>query len=60
MTDDELKAYLDSLPVSAEPETLEERLAWSEGLADLAAGRVVTHGELLRRHGMTRDGEPVA
>jgi predicted transcriptional regulator len=60
MTDDELKAYLDSLTVSGEPETHEERLAWSEGLACLEAGRVVTHDELLRSLGITREGEPVS
>jgi len=60
MTDDELKAYLDSLPVSEEPLTEEQIRAWQEGLADAAAGRVMSSDELLRSLGITRDGEPVA
>jgi predicted transcriptional regulator len=60
MTDDELKAYLDSRSVSDEPETEEERQAWAEGLADLAAGRVVPHEEVLWSLGITGDSEPVS
>jgi len=60
MTDDEFKAYLDSLPVDDESEADSERQAWTEGLADLAAGRVMSSDELLRSLGITRDGEPIS
>jgi hypothetical protein len=57
---EEMQAYLDSLPVDDEPITEEERQAWAEGLADVAAGRVMTTDELLRSLGITRDGEPIS
>ena len=38
-------------PLDDEPETEEERATAAEGLADLAAGRVVTQDELERRYG---------
>ncbi len=60
MTDDELNAYLDSVLVDDEPLTEAEIRAWQEGLADAAAGRVMTTEELLGSLGITRDGEPVA
>lgn len=39
----------DTAPLDDEPETDEERTAVAEGLADLAAGRVVTQTELETR-----------
>ncbi len=39
-------------PLDDEPETKEELEAAAEGLADLAAGRVVTQAELEHRYGM--------
>jgi hypothetical protein len=59
MTDDEIKAYLDSLPVDDEPLTEAELRGIAEGYADIAAGRVMTTEELLRSLGITRDGEPL-
>jgi len=60
MTDDEIKAYLDSLPVSEEPLTEAELHGIAEGYADIAAGRVISSDVLLRSLGITRDGEPMA
>jgi predicted transcriptional regulator len=47
----EMQAYLDSLPVSDEV-TDEERQAWAEGLAEIAAGRVSAHADVMRRRGL--------
>jgi len=41
----------DTAPLDDEPETDEERTAAAEGLADLAAGRVVTQTELEAKSG---------
>ncbi len=46
-----LPAFLANAPVDDEPLTAEERAAIDEGLADLAAGRVVSHDEVRRELG---------
>ncbi len=43
----EMERYLESLPESDEPETEAEHQATAEGRADIAAGRVVSHEEVV-------------
>jgi hypothetical protein len=43
-----LRAYLEA-PEDDAPETEEEREAWAEAEADVAAGRVIPHAEVRRR-----------
>lgn len=47
--EDPVRRALENAPVDDEPETEEERVAVEEGRADIAAGRVISHGEVLRR-----------
>lgn len=44
---EDMQRYLDALPVDEEPLTESEREARAEGLADIAAGRVLTHEQVL-------------
>lgn len=46
---EELRAWYDSIPVDDEPLSPEDEAARAEGLADLAAGRTISHEELERR-----------
>jgi hypothetical protein len=48
---DSFARWLDSRPEDDEPLTAEEEEAIAEGHADMAAGRLISHEEMLRKYG---------
>jgi hypothetical protein len=48
---DSFARWLDSRPKDDEPLTAEEEEAIEEGHADIAAGRLISHEEMLRKYG---------
>ncbi|MFI5004682.1 MAG: hypothetical protein ACHQE6_06685 [Solirubrobacterales bacterium] len=48
---DRFARWLDSRPEDDEPLTAEDEEAIAEGRADMAAGRLVSHEEMLRKYG---------
>jgi len=49
--EDPLVRRLDSAPLEDEEISAEEEAAAAEGRADIAAGRTVSHAEMLRKYG---------
>jgi hypothetical protein len=48
---DSFVRWLDSRPEDDEPLTAEDEEAIAEGHADMAAGRLISHEEMLRKYG---------
>ncbi len=48
---DRFAQWLDSRPEDDEPLTAEDEQAIAEGRADVAAGRTISHEEMLRKYG---------
>ena len=49
--EDPLIRRLDTVPLEDEEISAEEEVAAAEGRADIAAGRTISHEEMLRRYG---------